>query len=438
MNQFSLLRQRRFGPFFGVQFLGAFNDNVYRNALIILIAFELARGGSEAGSHIMVNAAAGLFILPFFLFSATAGQVADRYEKAWLIRRIKFLEVVIMALAAVALLFKSLWVLIALLFLMGMQSSIFGPVKYAILPQHLDKSELVGGNGMVEMGTFLAILLGTVVGGLLIAVTGYGPILVAAAVVAIALAGWWVAQGVPTAPAAAPELTIRWNIVASTGANLRLLWRDPVQWVTALGISWFWFYGSTLLTQIPNFTRLSLSANAQVVTLLLTTFSLGIGLGSLLVEGLSRRQIVPWVSLWGGLGMLGFGAWLPWMASDFPMADSLRDAQGFLAAGGWPILAGVLGLGVAGGLYIVPLFALVQRRAPLRHRAQVIAGVNILNALFMVASAVLSGALLGSGWSIPALFGLVAAIHALFLAGLALALRRQLGCWSAVPDSALS
>nr|MBV6630472.1 MFS transporter [Oceanococcus sp. HetDA_MAG_MS8] len=438
MNQFQLLRQRRFGPFFGVQFLGAFNDNVYRNALIILIAFELARTGGDASSHIMVNAAAGLFILPFFLFSATAGQIADRYEKAWLIRRIKFLELVIMSLAAVALLLKSLWVLIALLFLMGMQSSIFGPVKYAILPQHLDKDELVGGNGMVEMGTFLAILLGTVVGGLLIAISGYGPLLVAIAVVAIALAGWWVAQGVPTASAAAPELRIRWNILAATWANLGLLWRDPVQWLTALGISWFWFYGSTLLTQIPNFTRLSLSSNAQVVTLLLTTFSLGIGLGSLLVEGLSRRQIVPWVCLLGGLGMLGFGSWLPWLANDFPAAESLRTASEFIAVGGWPILAGVLGLGIAGGLYIVPLFALVQRRAQLEHRAQVIAGVNILNALFMVASALISGALLGSGWSIPELFGLVAAIHALVLLGLAWALKAQLGSWAAVPETQLS
>jgi MFS family permease len=331
-----------------------------------------------------------------------------------------------------------LWVLIGLLFLMGMQSSIFGPVKYAILPQHLEKDELVGGNGMVEMGTFLAILLGTVVGGLLIAITGHGPMLVAAAVVLIALAGWWVAQAVPAAKPAAPNLHIRWNILAATWANLRLLWRDPVQWVTALGISWFWFYGSTLLTQIPNFTRLSLNSNAQVVTLLLTTFSLGIGLGSLLVEGMSRRQIVPWVCLPGGLGMLGFGSWLPWLASGFPAADALRDAPAFLASGGWPIVAGVLGLGAAGGLYIVPLFALVQRRAQLEHRAQVIAGVNILNALFMVASALISGALLGSGWSIPALFGLVAAIHALFLAGVAAGLRLLLGSWSAVPDSKLS
>ncbi len=435
-GQFALLRERRFGPFFWTQFLGAFNDNVYKNALIILIAFELGSASGTQG-HVMINAAAGLFILPFLLFSATAGQLADKYEKSMLMRRIKLAEIVIMLLAALAFWLKAPLALIGLLFLMGAQSSIFGPVKYAILPQHLHTDELVGGNAMVEMGTFLAILFGTLVGGLLIAVPGVGHLWVAAVVVMLALLGWWSSRSIPAAQPEAAELDIRWNGFAETWANLKYLGADPVQRMAAIGISWFWFYGATLLTQIPNFTRLDLFADQRVVTALLTAFSVGIGLGSLMVESLSRRRIVLRVSFVGAAGMTVFGLLLPLLAAAVPEASTPRGFIGFLHAGGGLLLGVVILLGLAGGLYIVPLFALIQRRAQSAYRSRVIAGVNILNALFMVGSAVLAGALLGRGLSIPDLFIVVALLNALVAIAMAFFLHAELGSLGAVSEREL-
>lgn len=432
MNPFRLLGEKRFGPFFWTQFLGAFNDNVYKNALIILIAFEL---GAEAGGegHVMINAAAGLFILPFLLFSATAGQLADKYEKAMLMRWIKVAEIVIMLLAAIALWLKSAYALIGLLFLMGAQSSIFGPVKYAILPQHLRDDELVGGNGLVEMGTFVAILFGTLVGGLLIAVEGIGHVLVAVAVVSLAVAGWLASRHIPPASTSAPTLQLNLNVLQASWVNIRHLSAHRLQWITALGISWFWFYGATLLTQIPNFTRLSLHGDERVVTALLTAFSLGIGLGSLLVESLSRRRIVIAVSLVGGLGMTAFGLAVPYLVAFVPTQDALYGFQDFLVHGGAFVLMAVVFLGLFGGLYIVPLFALIQRCADEAHRSRVIAGVNILNALFMVLSAVVAAVVLGNGYSIPQLFSVVAGLNLLVVLMLALSMRSSIGGFGAVP-----
>lgn len=426
MNPFRLLREKRFGPFFWTQFLGAFNDNVYKNALIILIAFELGAGGDGEG-HIMINAAAGLFILPFLLFSATAGQLADKYEKSLLMRRIKLAEIIIMMFAAAALIMKSAYALIGLLFLMGAQSSIFGPVKYAILPQHLHEDELVGGNGLVEMGTFVAILFGTLVGGLLIAIEGQGHVLVALAVVGLAVLGWWASRAIPAAPTAAPDLQLNWNFVSASWTNLRHLASHRLQWVTALGISWFWFYGATLLTQIPNFTRLSLSGDERVVTALLTAFSVGIGLGSLMVESLSRRRIVVAVSLIGGLGMTVFGLAVPWLVGHSSQTQELQGFFAFLQNGGGTVLLAVVLLGFFGGLYIVPLFALIQRCADDAHRSRVIAGVNILNALFMVLSAVVAAVVLGRGLSVPQLFSVVALLNFAVLVLLTIAMQRSLG-----------
>lgn len=436
-GQFRLLRETRFGPFFWTQFLGAFNDNVYKNALIILIAFEL---GSAEGSqgHVMINAAAGLFILPFLLFSATAGQLADKYEKSVLMRRIKLAEIVIMVLAAIALWLKAPLVLIGLLFLMGAQSSIFGPVKYAILPQHLRTDELVGGNAMVEMGTFVAILFGTLVGGLLIAVPDTGPMLVAGVVVLLAVLGWAASLRIPPAEPAAADLRVRWNAIAETWGNLKYLGADPVQRITAIGISWFWFFGATLLTQIPNFARLDLHADQRVVTALLTAFSVGIGLGSLLVEGLSRRRIVLGVSFVGAAGLTVFGLLLPLLVAVIPEASSPRGFGDFLAARGGAVLGAVVLLGASGGLYIVPLFALIQRRASSAYRSRVIAGVNILNALFMVVSAILAGTLLARGLSIPQLFSVVAILNAAVTLFMARTLIRELGGLGAVAEKHLT
>ncbi len=408
-GQFSLLAQRRFGPFFWTQFLGAFNDNVYKNALIILIAFGLASAGD---TDLLINLAAGLFILPFFLFSATAGQIADKYEKSQLIRLVKLCEIGIMALAAVALLLQSVWALLALLFLMGTQSTLFGPVKYGILPQHLRESELVGGNGLVEMGTFVAILLGTLLGGLLIGIEGRGPLWVGAVVLGVAICGYLASRRIPVAPAAAPDLQINWNPLTETWRNLNFLRTNRVVLLSVLGISWFWFFGATYLTQLPNYTRTTLGGNEQVVTLLLTLFSVGVGVGSLLCERLSGGRVELGLVPFGSIGLTVFAVDL-FFAAPAGTGGALIGAAEFLTQpNAYRVMTDVVLLGLFGGFYIVPLYALIQARSEPSHRSRVIAGNNILNALFMVLSAILAGVTLGQGLTIPQLFLLTAVLNA--------------------------
>jgi 1-acyl-sn-glycerol-3-phosphate acyltransferase len=398
-SQFGLLRTRRFLPFFLTQFAGAFNDNIFRNALIILIAF------SATDSDLLINLCAGLFILPFFLFSATAGQIAEKFEKSRLIRLVKLAEIAIMAMAAVAFLADSLAALIALLFLMGTQSTFFGPVKYAILPQQLREEELVGGNGLVEMGTFVAILLGTITGGLLIA-QDRGPLLTGIVVVLVAVIGWLVSRRIPISPATAPELKIDWNVLRETANLVRIARRVRSVYLSILGISWFWMLGAVYLTQFPNYTRTTLGGDEEVVTLLLATFSIGVGAGSLLCERLSGRMVelglVPFGSI--GLSLFGldlfFAQNLPWLGAD------LRGAAAFVADPvSWRIIVDLLLIGVFGGFYVVPLYALIQNRTEPEYRSRVIAANNIFNALFMVGAAVLAAVMLRwVGLSIPGLF----------------------------------
>ncbi|WP_199699404.1 MFS transporter [Oleomonas cavernae] len=288
-SQFSLLRQRRFGPFFLTQALGAFNDNVFKNALVILVAFGIA-GLAQEQVNFYVNLAAVLFILPFFLFSATAGQLAEKYEKSRLIRAIKLLEIGIMALGAFGLWLSSIPVLLGVLFLLGFQAALFGPVKYAILPQHLREEELIGGNAWVEAGTFLAILLGTVLGGWLIAQPG-GAHWVSAVVVGLALLGYLACRAIPVAPPAAPELRINWNPLTETWRNLRFMQTNRTVFLSVMGISWFWFFGAAFLSQMPTYAQQILGGDPSVATLLLTLFSLGIGAGSLLCERLSGHKV---------------------------------------------------------------------------------------------------------------------------------------------------
>ncbi len=409
-SQFSLLREKRFGPFFLTQFFGAFNDNVYKNALIILIAFQM---GDPATTNTLINLAAGLFILPFFLFSATAGQIADKLEKGRLIRAIKLIEIGIMGLAALALIQRNVTALMALLFLMGAQSSIFGPVKYGILPQHLKREELVGGNGMVEMGTFVAILLGTLLGGLLIGIPQTGTYWVALTVVGLALLGFFASRGIPVAEASAPDLRINPNPLAETWANLKFLRSDRTVFLACLGVSWFWFFGAIYLTQLPNYTRLSLGANEQVVTLLLTLFSIGIGVGSLACEKLSEGRVEIGLVPFGSIGLSVFAIDMFFAAAAGPRPGAeLLDAAAFLALpGAYRVILDVVMIGIFGGLYIVPLYAMIQTRAAPAHRSRVIAGNNILNALLMVLSAIVAAVSLGAGLSIPQLFLLTALMN---------------------------
>ncbi|MGD2056428.1 MAG: MFS transporter, partial [Gammaproteobacteria bacterium] len=411
-NQFSLLKQRRFGPFFLTQFFGAFNDNVFKNALIILIAFQ-ATGMDRLNSDTLINLCAGLFILPFFLFSATAGQLADRFEKARLIRIIKLLEIAIMILAAVAFHLGSIPLLIAVLFLMGCQSTLFGPVKYGILPQHLREDELVGGNGLVETGTFLAILLGTLTGGVLIGLPGNGAFMVSVTVVAVACLGYLSSRSIPRAVPVAPELRINWNVFTETWRILRFASGNRTVFLSILGISWFWQLGASYLTQLPNYTRGTLGGNEQVVTLLLTLFSIGIGTGSLLCERLSARRVELGLVPFGSIGLTIFGVDLFLAVPNAPPPGVLLDAASFLQTPGhWRVVMDIVLMGVFGGFYIVPLYALVQQRSAPSHRSRVIAANNILNALFMVASAVLAIVLLNAGLSIPQLFLVIALLNA--------------------------
>ncbi len=411
-NQFSLLGKRRFGPFFLTQFLGAFNDNIFKNALIILIAFQGAKLAS-ADTNTLINLSAGLFILPFFLFSATFGQLADKYEKPRMIRLIKLMEIAIMLGVALAFYLGSLPLLIGLLFLMGTQSTLFGPIKYSILPQLLKEEELVGGNGLVETGTFLAILLGTMVGGILIGLPEVGVMLVSITLVAVALLGYLASRSIPFLRPVAPELRINWNPLTETWRNFHFMRRNRTVFLSILGISWFWLFGATYLAQLPNYTKLTLGGNEQVVTLLLTLFSVGIGLGSLLCERLSGHKVELGLVPFGSIGLSVFSIDL-FFAQPNVVSGELMGAAHFLQSpGSWRIIADVGLIGMFGGFYIVPLYALVQQRSEPSHRSRIIAGNNILNALFMVFSAIMAIVLLNAGLSIPQLFLVTALLNVL-------------------------
>ena len=413
-NQFDLLKQRRFGPFFSVQFLGAFNDNVYKNALVIMLTFQAA-SMTTMSSSLLVNLCAGLFILPFFLFSATAGQLADKYEKALLTRLVKVFEIVIMVIGALGFYFLHLELLLIALFMMGMHSTMFGPVKYAYLPQHLKKEELVGGNGLIDAGTFIAILLGTILGGVLIGIKPSGAMWVAATAIVVAVVGYWVSRSVLLSPAPSPELKINWNPLTETWANLKFLRTNRTVFLSILGISWFWFYGAMFLSQFPNFTKDVLGGSEHVVTLLLSVFSVGIGLGSLLCEKLSGHKIEIGLVPFGSIGLTIFAVDLFFASPASHGAASVTlGAMAFLQqAGSWRVLFDLLMIGVFGGFYIVPLYALIQSRSEPSHQARVIAGNNILNALFMVLAAGVAILGLSFGMTIPQLFLLTGLLNAL-------------------------
>ena len=409
VNQYALFRQRRFLPMFVTQFLGAFNDNVYKNALIILVAFH-AGSLSSLSAPTLTNLAQALFILPFFLFSATAGQIADKLEKSFLIRLVKLAEIAIMALGATGLYLRSLTLLMAALLLMGLHSTVFGPVKYSYLPQHLNQEEIVGGNGLVEMGTFLAILVGTLLGGLLIAGGSAGP--VAATVMVLAVLGYLASRSIPHSPAAAPDLVINWNPVSETWRILTFMRRNRTVYLSVLGISWFWFLGAVYLSQFPVYTKDVLSASEEVVSMLLALFSVGVGVGSLLCERLSGRRIEIGLVPFGSIGLTIFGADLYFASmtlaphAPYSVLEFLRERSH------WRVMADLALVGVFGGFYIVPLYTLVQTRSEASERSRVIAGNNVLNAIFVVAAAVFAIVLLDAGVTIPQLFLVAALLNA--------------------------
>ena len=409
-GQFELLTQQRFLPFFITQFFGAFNDNVFKNSLIILIAFQ---GGEyiETSADILINIAAALFILPFFLFSATAGQWIDKYEKSKSIRFIKLLEVVIMSLAAFAFVQGFIVMLIALLFLMGTQSTFFGPAKYSYIPQHLKVTELIEGNAWVQAGTFAAILIGTIVGGVLIA-QEQGRHYVAYAIFTFAVAGYLSSRHIPVTPSLTEDLKINWNVFSETYRNFKFLKSNRVVFLSIIGVSWFWFLGATYLVQLPNYTKTTLGGNEQVVTFLLTLFTLGIGSGSLLCNWLSGKKVEIGLVPFGSIGLTLFGIDLYFSQPDILPSVTLGLSD-FLATGHQRLIIDVLLIGFFGGLYIVPLMALVQQRSNPEHMSRVIAGNNIINAFMMVLSAIVAIVVLSSGYTIAQLFLLVAILNVL-------------------------
>ena len=411
-NQFSLLSQRRFLPFFLTQALGAFNDNVFKNALVILIAFKVV-GLSSDDINFWSNLAAGLFILPFFLFSASAGQWAEKNEKSGLIRKIKLLEVAIMGLAALGFWLNSLPFLLGVLFLMGLQSTLFGPVKYSVLPQLLKPGELLGGNALVEAGTFLAILLGTLAGGALMALFVSGTAWVSATVIVIALAGYVMSRSIPAIPASAPDLKINRNPFTQTIRTLACLRGNRAVFYAVLGVSWFWFFGATFLAQIPNYTREFLGGNEEVAPLVLTLFSLGIGVGSLLCERLSGRRVEIGLVPLGALGLTVFALDLYFARPVGSVQTGLSAMQFLTAPGNVRVMIDLLGIGLFGGFYIVPLYALIQSRADPERLSRIIAANNILNALFMVVAALMAMALFRAGLNIPQVFLLNALLNVL-------------------------
>ncbi|MFO1505981.1 MAG: MFS transporter [Lysobacterales bacterium] len=407
MNQFRLLAKRRFAPFFATQALSAFNDNAFRQATIVLIAFQLGLSDERVGFY--SNLAPALFILPFFLFSATAGQLAEKFEKQRLIRYVKLFEIGAMVLAAWGFHIASPAVLLTVLFLMGLHSTVFGPIKYAILPQVLGRDELVGGNGLVETGTSLAILIGMIAGGAAMAAAGAGVALASTLVIGTAVAGFAASLMIPRVPAAAPGLKLEWNPFVESVRVIRLVTKQRAVFNAVLGISWFWFFGGVVTAQLPNYTKLYLGGGASVEILVLTLFSIGVGVGSLLCEKLSGHQVEIGLVPLGAFGMTLFGVLL-YFAQHEPASVRGLDWLAFLTAPGhWWIALDLALLGLFAGFFIVPLFALVQSRSAPDEVSRVIAGNNIFNAVFLVAAAVFGLGLLHAGLDVPQLF-LVAAL----------------------------
>src|SRR4051812_24387358 len=415
-NQFALMRQRRFAPFFWTQFSGAANDNLFKFAFTVMVTYQLQVSWLEPKMAGLVIGA--LFILPFLLFSATSGQLTDKYDKTAMIRFVKNLEIAIMLIAAVGFFSDSVVILLLCTFLMGLHSTLFGPVKFAYLPQVLDSRELTGGNGMVEMGTFVAILLGQVAGGLLVAVPQIGHTSVAVACVLLALAGRGVAQAIPQAPATDPGLVINWNPFSETWRNLELAHGNIVVFRSLLGISWMWFFGAVFLSQFPSFAKEVLHGNEQVASLLLVVFSVGIGIGSLLCEVLSRRHVEIGLVPLGAIGMSVFAVDLYFASRALPDSGELALGAFLGVAAHWRVMADLALLSLFAGLYSVPMYALIQLRSQPTHRARIIAANNILNALFMIGSSVIAGALLGAGFTIPQIFlftGIANAVVAFYI-----------------------
>lgn len=415
-NQFHLLKTKRFLPLFITFFLGAANDNFFRNAMVILILYRIAEQATLDGK-LLVTLAAGIFILPFFLFSATAGQLADKFEKSSLIRWIKIAEIVIMIFGAAGLILGDAYFLLLVLFLMGAQSSFFGPVKYSILPLHLREDELIGGNALMASGTFVAILLGTIAGSLMI-LWQYGIWIVSVGILITAAIGWIASRHIPEAPPANPDLPIHFNLFSASWRIMRLTAVSRPIFLSVIGISWFWVVGATLLAQFPNLAKFTFHANNEVVTLFLATSTIGIAVGALLCNRLLRGQITARYVALGACGVSLFLLDLWWSAPEtMAGAGAYRDITAFLSdVAGWRAIFDIFAVSACGGLYTVPLYAILQSRTEDGERSRIVAGNNILNALFMVVSSLAATAMLAHDAKITEIFLAVAIANLFFIA----------------------
>ena len=401
-------------PLFLTQFLGAFNDNLFKSALVTLITFDLAaKYGLNA--PVLITVVAGLFILPFFLFSSLAGQISDKYEKSRLIRIIKLVEIILMALTAAAFHYVQLWWLIALLFLMGAQSTFFGPLKYSVLPQLLREDELVAGNGLVNAGTNVAILTGTLCGGLFI-MSPLGRYYISAGIVGVAAAGYIASRFIPVLPASSPELKIDRNLFRSTWQLITYPVPNRPVFMSIIGISWFWFLGSVFLAQFPSFAKDIVGGDEQVSTLFLVVFTVGIGFGATfcnkLLGGRVSGKYVP-----GSLIAISvFIVMLYFVSPSQAAGGALSGVGAFLSSGrSWLIILSMFLIAASGGLYSIPMYAMMQNLTPETHMARTIASLNIIDSLGMVIAAALMSAMIAAGMSINAVFLSMAFINLLML-----------------------
>lgn len=414
-SQFSLFQHRRFSAMFFTQFLGAFNDNVFKQALILVLTYSAA---AKMGMEISLlnNLAALLFILPYFLFSALAGQIADKYEKATLTQGVKFLEIVIMGLAMAGFMLEQYWLLFVALFLMGSQSTFFGPIKYAYLPEVMHQDELVGANGIFQTGTSLAILTGMMMAGMLTQLDN-SSLWISLMTLVIAVLGFIASKFLPKTKASVPNLRINYNIFSTSFELIQYLYRLPLLYFIILGNSWFWFYGATFLAQMPEFTKVILHGNETVVILLLTLFSIGTALGSLLCKTLTKNQISLKLLSIGILGLSAFAMDLYFALNAIHINANTVYTVGALIkfSGVWRVFGDLFLLGLFGGVYIVPLYAFMQAYAPQSHRSRVVGVNNIFNAIFMVSSAIFAIVILTVlKLSLPQLFLIIGICNGLF------------------------
>jgi len=429
-GQSHLLKSKKFLPLFITQFFGAFNDNVFKNAFLIWFTYDVAQKlGMD--SQIMATIASGLFILPFFLFSALAGQLADKYEKSRLVGIIKIAEILIMGLSFVGFYFQDISLLLSLIFLMGVHSTFFGPIKYSLLPEHLKDNELISGNALIEGGTFLSILLGTIFGGLVIR-SADGIEIVSIAVVFCALIGYMSSRFIPKSPISDPKLKISFNIVSQTIKIVKYAKQDRTVWLSIIGISWFWFIGITFLSQFSTYTKNIIGGDEHVVTLFLSVFSIGIGIGSVMcnkfLKGKIDGRLVPLGSIGITIGIMIFCLSSYFYKSPLNL-DQLLGLKEFLSVGiqSWLIVFGLLIIAIFSGIYIVPLYAIIQHRSPEKYLSRIIAANNVINALFMVISSLSVVALFKLKLGLLQIFILVGIINIFVFLIIKKIVKRRLG-----------